>query len=97
MVLKQDTDEELVAKIIGQDLPPLLDYIESQVPEQGFLFGDMLVADLSLVSPFVNAGYAGYEIDPERWPRFAAFAKRVLSHPSVAPLLEAEAKMLGLS
>ncbi|MFT6758638.1 MAG: glutathione S-transferase, partial [Chitinophagales bacterium] len=32
MVLKQETDEELVEKIINKRLPPLLDYMETQVP-----------------------------------------------------------------
>ena len=56
MVLKQETDEELVEKIINKQLPPILDYLEAQVPEEGFIFGDFMMADMSLMSPFVNAG-----------------------------------------
>lgn len=97
MVLKEEADEALVESLINEKLPPMLDYLESQVPADGFLFGDLGVADLALVAPFVNAGYAGYKIDPERWPKFAAFAGRVTGHEVVAPLLEAEARMLGLS
>ena len=96
MAFKQDPDEELVAKIIDKQLPPILDYIESQVPEEGFLFGDFTMADLCLVSPLINAGYAGYEIDAARWPKFAAFAQRVREQPEVAGILAAEAKALGL-
>ncbi|MEP5569300.1 MAG: glutathione S-transferase family protein [Halioglobus sp.] len=97
MMLKQDADEALVESIITKQLPPMLDYIESQVPADGFLFGSLGVADLALVVPFVNAGYAGYEVDAEQWPKFAAFIARVKGHEIVVPLLEAEAKMLGLS
>jgi glutathione S-transferase len=97
MMLKQETDEELVAKIIAKQLPPVLDYLESEVPAEDFLFGDFGVADMGLVMPFINAGYAGYEIDAGRWPKFAAFAQRVRAHEVIAPLLAAEAKMLGLS
>ena len=97
MVLKEEADEALVDSLINEKLPPMLDYLESQVPSDGFLFGDLGVADLALVAPFVNAGYAGYKIDPERWPKFAGFAGRVTGHEVVAPLLEAEARMLGLS
>lgn len=98
MAFKQDPDEELVAKIIDKKLPPLLDYIETQVPEEGFLYGeDLYVADMSLVSPFVNAGYAGYDIDAQRWPKFAAFAQRVKSHEVFANILEAEAKAMGFN
>lgn len=96
MAFKQDPDEELVAKIIDKQLPPLLDYIETQVPDEGFIYGDDLyVADMSLVSPFINAGYAGYNIDAERWPKFAEFSERVKSHPAMAAILEAEAKAMG--
>ena len=96
MVMKQEPDEALVEKIINDQLPPILDYLESQVPEEGFLFGDFYVADISLMAPFVNAGYAGYEIDADRWPKFAKFNARVRAHPVMASLLEVEAAMLGL-
>jgi glutathione S-transferase len=95
MAFKQEPDEELVAKIINKQLPPVLDYMESQVPAEGFIYGDMGVADIALVSPFVNAGYAGYDIDPGRWPKFAAFAIRVRSHEVMAALLVVEAEQLG--
>jgi glutathione S-transferase len=96
LAFKQDPDEELVAKIIEKQLPPILDYIESQVPQGGFLFGAFGMADLALVSPLINAGYAGYDIDAARWPKFAAFAQRVRSHPDVKYILDEEAKALGL-
>lgn len=96
MVLKQETDEELVEKIITKRLPPLLDYLESQVPSEGFLFGsDLQVADISVVTPFVNAGYAGYEVDSAKWPKLTRFMARVKQHPVMAELLQAEAVIMG--
>jgi glutathione S-transferase len=97
MVLKQEPDEELIAKIMNKQLPPILDYIESQVPVQGFIFGEFMMADLSLMSPFVNAAYAGYQVDAHRWPVFSDFIARVRAHPVVSRLLEAEAKAMGFS
>jgi glutathione S-transferase len=97
MVLKQETDEELVKKIIDKQLPPILDYLEAQVPAEGFIFGDFMIADISLMSPFVNAGYAGYEIDSTRWPVFCDFVGRVKSHPVVNQILVAEAALMGRS
>lgn len=95
VILKQEVDEEAVDKLINQKLPPMLDYLESEVPAEGWLFGDFGVADMALASPFVNAGYAGYSIDGERWPKLAALVERVKSHSAVAPLLEEEAKAFG--
>ena len=93
-LFKKETDEAQLDKIINKKLPPLLDYVESQVPKDGFIFGNISVADISLVSPFINAAYAGYEVDPPRWPRFADFIGRVRSHPAIDRVLIEEAKIL---
>ena len=90
-VMKQPVDEAAVDKIINKNLPPILDYLETQVPAEGFIFGDLTVADLALASPFVNAGYAQYTIDAAKWPKCAALVERVKAHSAMAPLLEAEA------
>ncbi len=94
-VFKRPVNEEAVNTIITKSLPPMLDYLESQVPAEGFIFGSLTVADLSLASPFVNAGYAQYTIDAAKWPKFSALVERVKAHSAVAPLLEAEAAALG--
>lgn len=95
-VLKQEADEVLVAKIIDRDLPPMLDYLESQIPADGFIFGDFMMADLSVVSPFINAAYAGYQVDATRWPAVAGLIARVKEQPQVKAVLAKEAKALGL-
>ena len=91
VVFKRPVDENAVNDIIENKLPPMLDYLEGQVPADGFLFGEITVADLALASPFVNAGYAGYSIDTAKWPKLAAFVERVKSHGAMAPRLEEEA------
>ncbi|MGB1140467.1 MAG: glutathione S-transferase family protein, partial [Halioglobus sp.] len=59
--------------------------------------GDFMMADLSLVSPFINASYAGYEVDAGTRPKFAAFIGRVRAQPEVAAVLEQEAAVLGIA
>lgn len=93
---KQEPDEALVAKITDKKLPPMLDYLEGQVPSSGFLFGDFTMADLSIVSPFINASYAGYEVDKSSWPAVAGLIARVKEQPHVKAVLQKEAKALGL-
>jgi glutathione S-transferase len=93
---KQEPDEELVSNIIEKRLPPMLDYLEGQVPADGFVFGEFTMADLSIASPFFNAAYAGYEVDASRWPAMAGLIARVRALPEVAAVLEKEAKSLGL-
>jgi glutathione S-transferase len=92
---KQEPDEELVSKIINERLPPMLDYLESQVPAEGFRFGEFGMADLCIVSPFINASYAGYEVDGSRWPSLAGLIARVKEQPHVAGILEREVNAMG--
>lgn len=94
---KQEPDEELVSKIIDKKLPPMLDYLEGQIPADGFIFGDFTMADLSIVSPFINAAYAKYEIDSGKWPKLAGLISRVKAVPQVKAVLDAEAKALGMA
>ncbi|MFL6863464.1 MAG: hypothetical protein ACJ8DZ_10720, partial [Allosphingosinicella sp.] len=64
--------------------PAALDYLEAQVPEAGFLFGEIGLADISIASFFRNAFYAGFRIDAARWPKTAAFVARTLAHDCFA-------------
>jgi glutathione S-transferase len=87
LVWGEPTDEERVRKAQEVDIPAALDYLEEQLPADGFLFGEIGVADISIASFFRNGSYAGFETDAERWPRTAAFVERTLRHPSISDLL----------
>ena len=50
---------------------------------------------MSLVSPFINAGYAGYAVDAQRWPKFAAFTERAKAHEVIANIVTIEAEKMG--
>ena len=86
----EPTDEERVARAEKEEIPAPLDYLETQLPTHGYLFGDIGVADIAIASFFRNGAYAGFETDAARWPRSAAFVARVLQHPCVASLLPFE-------
>jgi len=86
----QKPDEKIVAEALEHDIPHILDYLESQVPAAGFLFGELMTADIAIAAPFRNAGFVRYVIDADRWPTTAAYVKRVLDHASVAVLRQFE-------
>jgi glutathione S-transferase len=90
LVWGEPTDEVRVAQALDQDIPKALDYIEGEVPEEGFLFGAIGVADIAIASFFRNGVYAGFSVDTNRWPRTAAFVDRTLAHPCIAALLPLE-------
>ena len=66
-------DQSRIEKSLNQDIPAALDYLERELPPEGFLFGDIGVADISIASFFRNGAYAGFEPDALRWPRTAAW------------------------
>jgi glutathione S-transferase len=84
------TDEARVAKTLNEDIPAALDYLERELPGEGFLFGQIGAADISIASFFRNAAYAGFTVDAARWSRTAAFVERTLDHPCIASLLRFE-------
>jgi glutathione S-transferase len=79
-------DEERVARVLAEDVPGTLDYLERQLPDGGFLFGDLGLADIALASFFRNAALVDFTVDADRWPRTARFVKAVLTHPILAKL-----------
>jgi glutathione S-transferase len=96
LVWGEPGDQERVARTLEQDIPRELDYLERELPQSGFLFGPIGVADIAIASMFRNGAYGGFEPDPERWPRTAAFVGRVLDHPSIASLLPFEDVQRGV-
>jgi glutathione S-transferase len=90
LVWGEPGDEQRIEKTLTTDLPAALDYLEGELPEAGFLFGDIGLADISIASFFRNGVYAGFEPDGERWPRTAGFVARTLAHPAIAALLPFE-------
>lgn len=94
--LKRPGDEALADAAEQDELPPILDYLESVVPDgEGYLVGKGLtLADISVASPFVNLIHLGIEVDPKRWPRTRAYVDRMLGRPSFAPWIAREAAFL---
>ena len=90
MVWGEPGDQERIDKAINEDIPASCDYLEGELPADGFLFGDIGAADIAIASFFLNGAYGGFEPDARRWPRTAAFVQRVLSHGCIAPLLKYE-------
>lgn len=92
---KQPTDEEAVKETIEHKFPPVLDYLEAQMPDNNMLFGEHIsLADISIASMFITASYGGYQVDANRWPRLAAYLGRILNLPVFAKCLATEKAML---
>jgi glutathione S-transferase len=90
----EPTDKAAVEKTLNQDMPQVLDYLEGQVPAEGFVFGEVSIADISIACFFRNAGFARFRVDTSRWPRTAAFVDRVLKLESFVKLEPMEDRLL---
>jgi glutathione S-transferase len=93
-VFGQPTDPEVLRRTLEEDVPHVLDYLEGELPESGFLFGEPGVADVSIATFFRNAAFARYGVDTSRWPRTAGFAERTLALEEFARLRPFEERCL---
>lgn len=94
--LKRDGDMAAADAAERDELPRVLDYIESVAPDdEGFLVGETLtLADIAVAGPFANLRHLKIDLDEERWPKTLAFTRRILSRPSFAPWIARETAFL---
>jgi len=90
----EPTDTAVVQRTLREDVPQVLDYLETQLPAGGLLFGTLSVADVAVATFFRNAAFARFTIDAARWPLTASFVERVLRIDSFAKLLSFEKMLL---
>ena len=93
-LFNQGTDEEVVRRAREEELPLALDYLEPRLPQNGWIFGELSIADISIASFFRNAAFVRYQVDPLRWPRTAAVLARALALPAFARLATFEDRTL---
>ncbi|MBY0279270.1 glutathione S-transferase family protein [Candidatus Binatia bacterium] len=91
----EEPDHALVQRTLADDVPQVLDYLESQAPADGFVLGVLSIADVSVASFFRNAAFARFSIDAARWPRTAAWIARVHASPPFAALRPFEECLLA--
>lgn len=89
-------DEALVRKAVQEDLPPLFDYLERQLNDEGWLCDRQAnAADIALACQLINMEYGGERLDATRWPRLAAHFERVRQSAPMQALLAEEADLVG--
>jgi glutathione S-transferase len=87
-------DRELVDRNLKEDVPAVLDYLESEAPADGFRFGSLSIADIAPACFFRNAGWVRFQIDAARWPRAAGWMARTLATPPFQKLARIEDAIL---
>lgn len=95
--LKRPGDQAAAEAAERDELPPIVDYLETVVPDEGgYLVGDGLtLADIAVAGPFANLQHLGIEIDAKRHPRTAGYVDRILGRPSFSQWIEQEKAVLA--
>jgi glutathione S-transferase len=77
-------------------VPPIMAYLESAVPAQGYLVGnDLTLADIAVTCQLINLDHAGVQVDTAKYPKLAAYYARISSRPSVRGIVELEKRFLA--
>ncbi|AIF45927.1 glutathione S-transferase family protein [Dyella japonica] len=95
-VFHEETDEAVVERALSVEIPAALDYLENQLPAEGFAFGGLSIADISIASYFRTASFVRYAIDATRWPRTAQLVERTQALPAFQRLAHWEETALRL-
>jgi len=90
----EQTDPGVVARTLERDVPDVLNYLEGVLPAEGYVFGDLSVADVAIACFFRNAAFARFRVDAARWPITAAFVERALGIDGFAKLKPFEDRMI---
>ena len=89
-------DAEEATQAEREELPPILDYLERTIPDDGWLVGARLtLADIAVASPFANLRHLGVDIGAKNRPKLAAYVDRMLSRPSFRGWVERETAFLA--
>lgn len=90
----EPTDNAVLERTLSVEIPDVLNYLETQAPREGFLFGGVSIADISIACFFRNAAFARFRVDATRWPLTASFVERVLALDSFQKLKPFEERLM---
>lgn len=79
-------DTALRERTIAEDVPAIMDYLEAQLPAQGFFCGTLGIADLSVAVHFANLKWARVDLDWTKWPRMKAWLAATLAGSALGKL-----------
>lgn len=89
-VWRQKGDREAVARVVAEDVPGVFDYLESEAPADGFFYGALSIADISVAAVLRNFHLVRFSVDAARWPKLAALTERIQATPVFQKLAAVE-------
>ena len=96
LLLRQKPDETVCSKTLTEKIPPIFDYLEAEIGGKEFLAGKAFsIADIAIATMIVNFEHAGETVDAKRWPKLAAYIKRIHARPSFKACADEEQAFLS--
>ena len=98
-ILKEETDQAEVDRILTDVMPKMFGYFENQIDGPYLVGGKFTIADITLASNLLNYQYLGLPIDEARFPKLANYFRQIIEHPSLKQHIAAEqpaAQQMGL-
>ena len=69
----------------------MFDYLERETGGRDYLAGGAFsIADITVCTMLVNFEHAGGAVDAAKWPKLAAYVKRIHAQPSFRALIDEE-------
>lgn len=82
-VLDMEMDLNKVNKTLNEELPPMLQFLETSLEDKAWLAGnDFSIADIAIATHFVSLKLVGYHIDALQYPHLYAYIQKVLARKS---------------
>ena len=93
-IWQKPREKEKIAAVVANELPEVMVYLERIAPADGFLFGDLSLADIAVAVPFANLRWARVEPDRRRWPKTCAWVERTTFAPGLAKVTRIADKVM---
>jgi len=95
---RREPDKEAINTALNMQLPKVASYLEDELIAKQFLVGNQFtIADVAVVSMFMNMYLSGFQLDPECWPNLSAYLNQHFKRESFNSCVQdVEAELLKL-
>lgn len=95
---RREPDKKAINTALNTQLPKVASYLEDELIAKQFLVGNQFtIADVAVVSMFMNMYLSGFQLDPECWPNLSAYLTHHFKRESFHSCIkDVEAELLKL-